>query len=235
MNYSNNQSSLLKSENLSLVDKAETRILDLFREKKYGVGEVIPKELELAAQLGVSRTVVREAVSRLRMRGLLETRRKRGTIITNPDVMGLLEKNLYPGILDDATLRNIFELRMVLEIGMGDLIFERVTQQDIAELYTLVESEPAHAEETLFDVDQEVTFHGKLYQITGNETLERFQQMLLPVFKYVHESGILRRPIAHKRFVSHRGLVDVIQHGSPETFRNAMRNHLENHFQRIFS
>lgn len=234
MDYSIIQSDLLESDNLSLVDKAETSILDLFSAQQYKVGDVIPKELELAAQLGVSRTVVREAVSRLRMRGLLETRRKRGTVITDPDVMGLLEKNLYPGILDDATLRNIFELRMVLEIGMGDLIFERVTQEDIDALYAIVESEPTNAEETLFDVDQEVKFHGKLYQITGNETLERFQQMLLPVFKYVHESGILRRPITNKRFVSHRGLVDVLQHGSPKTFRNAMRNHLENHFQRIF-
>lgn len=234
MNYSNIQSDLLEIDGQSLVDKAETGILDLFSENKYKVGDVIPKEMELAAQLGVSRTVVREAVSRLRMRGLLETRRKRGTVITNPDVMGLLEKNLYPGILDDATLRNIFELRMVLEIGMGDLIFERVTQNDIDKLYAIVESEPTNAEEILFDVDQEVKFHGKLYQITGNETLERFQQILLPVFEYVHESGILRRPIMNKRFVSHRGLVDAIQHGSPETFRNAMRNHFENHFQRIF-
>ncbi|MPR36689.1 FadR/GntR family transcriptional regulator [Salmonirosea aquatica] len=234
MNYSNIQGDLLESDSQSLVDKAENSILDLFSAQQYKVGDVIPKEMELAAQLGVSRTVVREAVSRLRMRGLLETRRKRGTVITNPDVMGLLEKNLYPGILDDATLRNIFELRMVLEIGMGDLIFERVTQNDIDELYAIVENEPANAEETLFDVNQEVKFHGKLYQITGNETLERFQQMLLPVFEYVHESAILRRPITNKRFVSHRGLVDVIQHGSPETFRNAMRNHFENHFQRIF-
>lgn len=234
MNYSNSLPEILGSESQSLVDKAEASILDLFSGDEYKVGDVIPKEMELAARLGVSRTVVREAVSRLRMRGLLETRRKRGTIITNPDLLGLLEKNLYPGILDDGTLRNIFELRMVLEIGMGDLIFERVTRNDIAELYALVESEPANAEETLFDVDQEVKFHGKLYQITGNDTLERFQQMLLPVFKYVHESGILRRPITNKRFVSHRGLVDVIKYGSPETFRNAMRNHFENHFQRIF-
>jgi GntR family transcriptional regulator, transcriptional repressor for pyruvate dehydrogenase complex len=234
MNYTNIQADLQEADGQSLVDKAEASILDLFSEQKYKAGDVIPKEMELAAQLGVSRTVVREAVSRLRMRGLLETRRKRGTILTNPDILGLLQKNLYPGILDDDTLRNIFELRMVLEIGMGDLIFERVTQQDIDELYAIVENEPGNAEETLFDVEQEVRFHGKLYEITGNQTLARFQQMLLPVFEYVHQSGILRKKITHKRFVSHRGLVDIIQHGTPETFRNAMRNHFENHFQRIF-
>lgn len=234
MDYSDIQNDLQLADNQTLVDKAETSILEFFSEQQYKAGDVIPKEMELAANLGVSRTVVREAVSRLKMRGLLDTRKKRGTIITNPDLLSLLEKNLYPGILDDRTLRDIFELRMVLEIGMGDLIFERVTQRDIDELYKIVELEPSNTEETIFDIDQEVKFHGKLYEITGNETLKRFQQMLLPVFEYVHKSGILRKQVVHKRFVSHRGLVDVIQHGTPETFRNAMRNHFENHFQRIF-
>lgn len=234
MDYSDIQNDLQLADNQTLVDKAETSILEFFSEQQYKAGDVIPKEMELAANLGVSRTVVREAVSRLKMRGLLDTRKKRGTIITNPDLLSLLEKNLYPGILDDKTLRDIFELRMVLEIGMGDLIFERVTQRDIDELYKIVELEPSNTEETIFDIDQEVKFHGKLYEITGNETLKRFQQMLLPVFEYVHKSGILRKQVVHKRFVSHRGLVDVIQHGTPETFRNAMRNHFENHFQRIF-
>jgi GntR family transcriptional repressor for pyruvate dehydrogenase complex len=234
MDYSDIQNDLQLADNQTLVDKAETSILEFFNEQHYKAGDVIPKEMELAANLGVSRTVVREAVSRLKMRGLLDTRKKRGTIITNPDLLSLLEKNLYPGILDDKTLRDIFELRMVLEIGMGDLLFERVTQRDIDELYKIVESEPSNTEETIFDINQEVRFHGKLYEITGNETLKRFQQMLLPVFEYVHKSGILRKQVVHKRFVSHRGLVDVIQHGTPETFRNAMRNHFENHFQRIF-
>lgn len=234
MDYSDIQNDLQLTDNQTLVDKAETGMLEFFNEHQYKAGDVIPKEMELAANLGVSRTVVREAVSRLKMRGLLDTRKKRGTIITNPDLLSLIEKNLYPGILDDKTLRDIFELRMVLEIGMGDLIFERVTQRDIDELYKIVENEPGNTEEMIFDISQEINFHGKLYEITGNQTLMRFQQMLLPVFEYVHKSGILRKQVVHKRFVSHRGLVDVIQHGTPETFRNAMRNHFENHFQRIF-
>lgn len=234
MDYALIHEDLSLQEQSTLVDKAEMDLLDFFREKKFQVGDVIPKEVELAVQLGVSRTVLREALLRLRMRGMVETKKKRGTVITNPDLLGLLEKTLYPGILDNDTLRDVFELRMVLEIGMGDLIFERVTQADIDELYAIVATEPVNTEEMLFDTDQEIRFHGKLYDITGNQTLRRFQRMLLPVFKYVHESGLLRKSVQHKKFVSHRGLVDVIQHGNPETFRNAMRNHFENHFQRLF-
>nr|WP_293833372.1 FCD domain-containing protein [uncultured Arsenicibacter sp.] len=234
MDYANMHDDLRLHEQTSLVDKAETELLDFFQEQQYKTGDVIPKEVELAVQLGVSRTVIREALQRLRMRGMVETKKKRGTVITNPDLLSLLEKTMYPGILADETLRDIFELRLVLEIGMGDLLFERITQRDIDELYAIVADEPVNTEEMIFNADQEVRFHGKLYEITGNHTLMRFQQMLLPTFEYVHKSGLLKKQVQHKKFVSHRGLVDILQHGTAETFRNAMRNHFENHFQRLF-
>lgn len=234
MNSVEKDDELRLQEQFSLVDKVESDLLDFFQERQYKTGDVIPKEIELAVQLGVSRTVVREAMQRLRMRGMIDTKKKRGTVITNPDLLSLLEKTMHPGILDEETLRDVFELRMVLEIGMGDLLFERITQRDIDELYAIVADEPANPEDMIFDVDMEVRFHGKLYEITGNRTLKRFQRMLLPAFDYVHKSGILKKNVNHKKFVSHRGLVDVLQHGTPETFRNAMRNHFENHFQRLF-
>ena len=59
--------------------------------------------------------------------------------------------------------------------------------------------------------------------------------MLLPVFDYVHSSGILKKEVVLKKYVSHKGLVNIIENGSPEMLRNGMRNHLENHFARIFN
>jgi DNA-binding FadR family transcriptional regulator len=64
--------------------------------------------------------------------------------------------------------------------------------------------------------------------------MKKFQKMLLPVFDYVHNSGLLRKQPVLKTFVSHKELVDILEHGTPEQFRNGMRNHLENHFARIF-
>jgi DNA-binding FadR family transcriptional regulator len=58
--------------------------------------------------------------------------------------------------------------------------------------------------------------------------------MLLPVFDYVDHSGLLGKEIPLKNFVSHKGLVDVLEKGTPELFRNAMDKHLENHFARLF-
>lgn len=225
----------LKSiETSSLVDKVEANLVELLQQQKLKVGDSIPKELELAQALGVSRTVIREALLRLRMMGLIESKKKKGSVITSPDLFGNMSKSMNPHILDQETLREIFEIRLVLEIGMADFIFQRVTKEDIDDLKRIVEKEPSATEAYLFNSEQEIEFHGKLYEITGNATLKKFQKMLLPVFEYVHKSGLLKKQTNIKKFVSHKGLVEIIENGSPELFRNAMRNHLENHFARLF-
>ena len=72
--------------------------------------------------------------------------------------------------------------------------------------------------------------------MSNNVTLQRFHVLLLPVFEFVHDQkgGV---PIEYEytggKFVSHRDLLDNIKVGTPETFRNAMRRHLEPHFDKI--
>jgi len=218
----------------SLVDKVETNLIALLVENNLKVGDSIPKELELAEVLGVSRTVVREALLRLRLMGLIESKKKKGAVITSPDLVSILERSMNPRILDDATLKEIFEMRLSLEIGMADFIMERVEPGDIAELRKIVLSEPADADGVVFEINHEIAFHGKLYEITRNETMKKFQRMLLPVFDYVHASGLLRKAPATDSFVSHKDLVDIIEAGDAEMFRKGMRRHLENHFVRLF-
>lgn len=221
-------------ETTSLVDRVEASLVALLQQQKLKVGDSIPKEIELAEKLGVSRTVVREALLRLRLMGLIESKKKKGSVITSPDLFGNLSKSMNPHILSPETLREIFEIRLVLEIGMADFLFHRITKEDIADLRKIVASEPPATQYHLFNVQHEIAFHGKLYDITCNETLHKFQNMLLPVFDYVHHSGLLKKQPLLKVFVSHKELVDILENGTPEQFRNGMRNHLENHFARLF-
>ncbi|PAC29470.1 FadR/GntR family transcriptional regulator [Flectobacillus sp. BAB-3569] len=227
--------SFIAVDNSSLVDKVEANLVELLQSRKLKVGDVIPKEVELVELLGVSRTVIREAITRLRTMGIVESKKKKGSVITSPDIVGIMSKSMNPYILDEDTLREIFELRLVLEIGMADLIFQKITPKDIDELKEIVKNEPSSSESHLFNIEHEINFHGKLYEITGNKTLKSFQKMLLPIFDYVHNSGLLKKDLPQKKFVSHKGLVDILENGSPELFRNGMRNHLENHFARLFA
>lgn len=234
MPHSHIKTSLKQVDTSSLVDRVEEQLVKMLQSRKLKVGDTIPKELELAETIGVSRTVIREALLRLRMMGLIESKKKKGSVITSPDLFANLNKSLNPHILAEETLREIFEIRLVLEIGMADLLFMRKTQKDIEELKEIVSNEPATSQYLLFNIEHEIAFHGKLYEITGNATMKKFQQLLLPVFDYVHQSGLLKKNSRAKNFISHRDLIRILEKGTPEKFRNGMRQHLQSHFARLF-
>lgn len=223
-------------KNLSLVDKVEIRLIDFFKENKLKIGDSIPKELDFAEALGVSRTVVREALLRLRTIGIIESKKHKGMVLTEPDIILNIEKALDTKLFGQETLKDIFELRLILEMGMADSLFARKTNEDIEELYSIVEKEEKdHIDTTLFRLEYEIRFHGKLYEMSGNSTLQRFQNLLLPVFQYFHD---LKLPTDEKfqysqKFVSHRDLLNELESGTPESFRKGMRQHLEPHFDRV--
>lgn len=226
-------------QNLSLVDKVELRIVEFIKENDLEPGDAIPKELEFAESLGVSRTVVREAILRLRTLGLVESKKHRGMILTRPDVMNNMERVLDPKLLGNIALKNLFELRLILEMGMADILFARKTQKDIDELEKIVVKEEAKAvDKKSFGLVKEIAFHGKLYDMSNNVTLKRFHVMLLPIFEFVHEQkGGIPEDYQYTggKFISHRDLLNHLKNGTPETFRNAMRRHLEPHFDYILN
>jgi len=226
-------------ETLSLVDKVELRLLEFFKDNDLKPGDSIPKELEFAASLGVSRTVIREALLRLRTLGLIKSKKHSGMILTEPDIIANFERILDPSLLGMDVLKNLFELRLILEMGMADFLFERKTQKDLEELEEIVNAEEEEeARQISFGLGREIDFHGKLYEISQNKTLLRFQKLLLPVFEYVH---LKNKPedfeyrYSSGNFVTHKMLVNQLKSGTPETFRDAMRQHLEPHFDSIFN
>lgn len=219
----------------SLVDRAEKRIILYIQENRMKVGDALPKELDLAERLGVSRTVVREALLRLRTIGLIESKKHKGAVLTNPDILLPLRKVFHPSILDNATLKDLFEMRLALEVGMSDFIVNNITDEDIRELEeianTIVSGDTAYP----WQIDDEIQFHGKLYKISRNRMLLELQEMLFPIFQYVHQSGFLDKAIVEGDFVSHKELVDVLKLRDADAYRIAIRKHLNNHFARILA
>ena len=65
----------------TMADQVEERLREYITNKAFKPGDAIPKEIELAEALGVSRNVVREALSRLRMLGMIETKKRRGMVL----------------------------------------------------------------------------------------------------------------------------------------------------------
>jgi len=224
-------------ENLSLVDKVEIRLKEYFKENKLTIGDSIPKELEFADAMGVSRTVIREALLRLRTIGVIESKKHKGMILTQPDIIQNFEKAIEYNLLGEEALKDIFELRLILEMGMADLLFARKTQEDLDELDKIVTKQEKEERETVvFSLENEIAFHGKLYEMSNNSTLQRFQNLLLPVFQYVHDNMLPEAKdfkYSSGEFVTHRDLLNLLKEDNIKAFRIAMRQHLEPHFEKV--
>jgi len=215
----------------TMADQVENHLREYIIKRSIKPGDSIPKETEIAQALGVSRNVVREALSRLRMLGMIESRKKRGMILTQPDVMKGLELIIHPTILDEHVRKQLFELRLVLEVGLGDLLFRRKSEEHLKKLDAIVEREQK-ATTQIERIRCEVDFHATLYDMAGNETLKRFQDILMPVFEYVveYESKLDHTSVGS---VTHADLVKILYDNNAEAYPNAMRKHLMPHLEHL--
>jgi GntR family transcriptional regulator, transcriptional repressor for pyruvate dehydrogenase complex len=222
----------IKKQSVTLVDHVEDKLLNYFKEKKMKPGDAIPNESELAEALGVARSVLREALSRLRMLGMIESRTRRGMILTEPHILGGLERVIDPMILGEETLLNLLGFRVALEIGICSTIIENLTNSFIEELEIIVNNSVVY-ENNLYTPINEHEFHSKLYEITGNKIIMQFQEIIYPVSLFVKDKffdffePINRELNKNGTIVNHKDLLNHIKSGDKDGLRKAVEMHFE--------
>lgn len=222
----------ISTKTVTLVDLVEERLIQYFDEHKLGPGSTIPSEMKMAEELGVARSVLREALSRLKMMGMVESRTKRGMTISEPSLFNGIEKVIKPLWLTEDTLLDILELRMAIEIGLTDSIFRHITKEDIAELEEIVSVGTAVGNNKYAPIS-EYQFHTKLYEITGNKAVKEFQTIIHPVMEFVKDrykvyfEKIAARIEANGETVSHKMLLDYLRAGDREGYRQGILRHFK--------
>lgn len=222
----------IQNNSVTLVDQVEDKLLSYFREKDLRKGDAIPNEMELTVSLGVSRSVVREALSRLKMMGIVETRTRRGMILSEPSLLGGMKRVVDPRILSEDTLFDILGFRIVLEIGICSEIFRKITPADIDNLEEIVNVGIMY-ENNEYAPFSEFAFHAKLYKITGNKTIAEFQNIIHPVMTFVKDKfQEFLAPIniqlkEEGRIVTHQDLLQYLKDGDEDGYRKALEEHFE--------
>lgn len=220
----------IHNQPITLVDQVEDNLLTYFREHDLRIGDAIPNELELSAALGVARSVLREALSRLKMVGMIETRTRKGMILTEPSLLGGMKRVVDPRILSESSLFDILGFRIALEIGICSDLFKNITPHDIIELEEIVRMGIAF-ENNEYAPISEFTFHAKLYEITGNQTIREFQQIIHPVMVFAkdkfksHLEPINIEMKQKGELVTHADLLKYIKKRDEEGYRKALERH----------
>lgn len=138
-------------------------------------GETFDGEIEQAEHLGVSRTAYREAVRILTAKGLLESRPKTGTRVTPRDRWNMLDPDvlgwIFAGEPDQSFVRDLFELRGVIEPAASALAARRRTDAHLKELGEAVEGMRRHGLATPEGRAADQQFHKVILTAAGNEPL----------------------------------------------------------------
>lgn len=166
--------------------EVENGILRYVEEHDLHLGDALPGEVTWMEMFGVSRSVIREALSRFRMMGLIESRTKRGMTLSEPNVLNGFRYVLDSRFFRPETLIDLLELRISLEIGIASQVVHFITDQQLEELSEIV-NRGAIDNEGAYEVTDEFAFHAKLYEISQNRLINEFQSMLHPIMTYAKE------------------------------------------------
>lgn len=213
-----------KAGNTNLTDRTEQRIYEYLRSHGCAYGDALPKEEELAAELDVSRTITREALSRLKAAGLIESRRRRGMVLTKPDIFAGLEKLIRSGMLDPETRRDLSLLRLVIELGLADLIYRNRNERALRQLEEAARKFRAAGPDSHGSVEE--LFHRRLFALSGNPLIERFQLLLEPFFAHTPK---WTPEFAARSERDHLALVEVLRSGSPMEWREELHRHFQSY------
>jgi len=213
--------------NPSVTDDAIDKIQKLIISGSWGPGDRLPKETELAAQLGLSRNSLREAVRALSQLRVLEVRQGDGTYVTSLEPELLLESTSFVShLLVGESAVELFEVRRLLEGAAAALAAARIDAAGKEALRTTLER--MIEAETVEDlVEADVDFHAVMARATGNTFLT---SLLASLSSRTRRARMWRgREVDSALDVTrdeHRRIYEAIVAGDPELARAAAMAHI---------
>jgi GntR family transcriptional regulator, transcriptional repressor for pyruvate dehydrogenase complex len=157
---------------MALTDEAITRIRTMIRTGDLPPGSRLPAENQLSAQLGISRSGIREAVKVLASARVLDVRRGDGTYVTSLAPALLLEGVGFAiELLQGETLLEVMEVRRLLEPAATATAAGRISEPQLDVLDDLLRSMRSVAADAEKLMQCDIAFHRAVVTATGNETL----------------------------------------------------------------
>ncbi|HEX2546345.1 MAG TPA: FadR/GntR family transcriptional regulator [Ramlibacter sp.] len=207
------------------------------RDGSLAPGEKLPTEAAIMEEFGVSRTVVREAISRLQAAGAVETRHGVGTF-----VVGLGDSAAFRIAPDKLeTLQDVIavlELRIAVETECAALAALRRTPENVAALRRALLAFTSAVKEGRDAVGPDFQFHLEIARASQNhhfvDLMATLGGMMIPRARLEPQDPLTpeREAYLHRVNAEHESIVESISRGDPEAARAAMRTHLANSRER---
>lgn len=217
---------------VSASDLVVNNIRNKIQRGELKVGDRLPVEADLAKELNVGRSSLREGIKILTAYGVVESRQGEGTFITDNVARNFFEfMGFFPSKENSEYL---IELRRVIEVGNIAAIYDRVTPEQYNEIERLVD---VFDEEHTIDeyVEADYNFHNMLIKITGNPMLIQVNNMIAQMRR-----DLLYRMFSHPEIIqdarfSHRQIFNCLKAKDRNACISAVADHISTTRERIKS
>ncbi|PLR60969.1 GntR family transcriptional regulator [Pseudomonas sp. QC2] len=203
----------------SLVDQALEQLRLRITEGRWAIGERLPTEPELSAELGISRNTVREAMRVLAFSGLIEIRQGDGSYLRSmTDPLGAMRA------LSHCTLEQAQETRQILEVEAVGLAALRRTEDDLNALREALETsgELYHGHLEAY-ISADLVFHKHLVDAAHNPALSELYQYFSRIVAAQLRQTLNISPRRQAVFDLHIALLDAVENQDPERAKSLCR------------
>jgi DNA-binding FadR family transcriptional regulator len=199
----------------SAVDFVINTIKDLLIDGYLQPGDRIPSENELTRLLAVSRGSIREAMKILSALGVIRIQRGDGTYIADSGDNIAMDSMLFSFILAQPTLKEIYDLRILIETGVMQAAIDNATAENIGQLRACLDEMKRAASSGGASTEDftrmDIRFHEVLGSVTGNRLIKRLYSYIMGYLSHsAYEFRRRENEYAEKAIDSHSLMLEVI-------------------------
>jgi GntR family transcriptional repressor for pyruvate dehydrogenase complex len=214
-----------------LVTQTTEQLKQQILSQTFVVGSELPSEGSLAAHMGVSRTVIREAMRNLRSQGLITVTQGRRPQVKAPDNTTVANALAMMIRRSTSTCEHLMEVRLPLETEIAALAAERRTDDSIDKMRASIEllKSAANVEAR---IAADIAFHTILSESAGNPVISMMIGSILPILHSYMQQSYGNVGIDHA-VVGHTNVMLAVQRRDPKEARAAMVSHLADSFHDV--
>ncbi|MEM5317111.1 FadR/GntR family transcriptional regulator [Paraburkholderia sp. JHI869] len=220
----------------ALSDTVAQQLLAQIDKGTFARGGKLPTEAVLAQEFGVSRTVIREAISRLKNEGVVEPRQGSGVYVSAHGAIRPLRID-YAEAMEGGSVLQILAVRRAIEAEVAAEAAMRRTDADMMAIDAALKKIDEAVTEGRDGVAEDVAFHRAIATVTGNpyflKTLTFLNQYLEAGTVVTRRNEALREDFSRQVRDEHAAIAAAIRAGDPMAARNAAQTHMYNAARRL--
>lgn len=214
----------------TLSEQVARGLLDFIEERSLMPGDSLPSESQLAAEFGVSRPVIREALRTLQGQGLIEIITGKNAVIKPVSSVILRQFFERATTLKAATFRDLIEVRRGLEIQSAMLAAERCTAEDVAKMNAIIDKMQKSIKDHVIFAEYDVELHLTIALASQNPVLFHLIESIRDAMRDNVLHGLKHR-FTDEEYENvqsrHEAIVAALAKHDPEQAQRAMQEHFD--------